>query len=61
MIEYKFLTGPDDASFCKRVTDFLNDGWELYGSPCLTVKDGVVVAGQAVTRKSKKKQGFSKE
>ncbi|MFN3501353.1 MAG: DUF1737 domain-containing protein, partial [Allorhizobium sp.] len=26
---YRFLTGPDDSSFCHRVTDALNKGWEL--------------------------------
>lgn len=58
MTEYRFLTGPDDSSFCKRVTEHLNDGWELYGSPCLTVKDGTVIAGQAVTKTHREKQGF---
>ncbi len=33
---YRFLTGPDDAAFCHRVTAALNDGWELHGSPSLT-------------------------
>lgn len=30
---YRFLTGPDDATFCHKVTDALNKGWELYGAP----------------------------
>ncbi len=30
---YRFLTGPDDASFCHKVTAALNQGWELYGAP----------------------------
>jgi hypothetical protein len=30
---YRFLTGPDDSSFCHRVTEALNKGWMLYGSP----------------------------
>lgn len=30
---YRFLTGPDDASFCHKVTAALNKGWHLYGSP----------------------------
>lgn len=33
---YRLLTGPDDASFCHRVTEALNKGWSLYGSPGLT-------------------------
>ena len=28
---YRYLTGPDDASFCHRVTAELNKGWQLYG------------------------------
>ncbi|PTM96217.1 DUF1737 domain-containing protein [Mycoplana dimorpha] len=30
---YRFLTGPDDASFCHKVTLALNQGWALHGSP----------------------------
>ena len=30
---YRFLTGPDDASFCHKVTAALNRGWSLHGSP----------------------------
>ncbi|MBU0681238.1 MAG: DUF1737 domain-containing protein [Proteobacteria bacterium] len=47
---YSFLTGPDDAAFCKRVAERLNDGWELYGSPCLTFDGKSVIAGQAVIK-----------
>ena len=35
IIEYKLLTGPDNSEFCDRVTEFLNKGWELYGSPVM--------------------------
>lgn len=30
---YRLLTGPDDSSFCHKVTEALNKGWELHGSP----------------------------
>ncbi len=30
---YRFLTGPDDSTFCHKVTAALNKGWHLYGSP----------------------------
>jgi len=30
---YRFLTGPDDAGFCHKVTAALNKGWHLFGSP----------------------------
>lgn len=37
MLLYRYLTGPDDASFCHRVSAALDRGWQLYGSPT-TVK-----------------------
>ena len=30
---YRFLSGPDDSSFCHKVTAALNAGWSLHGSP----------------------------
>ena len=33
---YRILTGFDDAAFCHRVTEALNKGWSLYGSPSIT-------------------------
>ncbi|OQX17520.1 MAG: hypothetical protein BWK76_10495 [Desulfobulbaceae bacterium A2] len=50
MKRYRFLTGPDDAKFCQRVTDALNEGWQLYGSPALTFDGKTVIAGQAIVR-----------
>ena len=52
MILYRYLTGPDDAKFCHRVTAALNKGWSLAGSPTLTFNaaTGQVVAGQAITK-----------
>ncbi len=47
---YSFLTGPDDETFCKRVCEKLNNGWELYGSPSLTCKGGTIIAGQALVK-----------
>ncbi len=49
---YRYLTGPDDASFCHRVTLALSKGWQLYGSPTLTFDSaqGRVICGQAVTK-----------
>jgi hypothetical protein len=49
---YSFLTGQDDASFCHRVTDRLNRGWELYGSPTLSYDTEAkrVICGQAVVK-----------
>ncbi len=49
---YRYLTGPDDAGFCHRVTEALSKGWALYGSPTLTFdpEQKRVICGQAVTK-----------
>lgn len=48
------LTGGDDAAFCKRVSEALNKGWELYGPPSLAFDsaNGRVVCGQAVVKEA---------
>lgn len=49
---YRLLTGGDDAAFCKRVSEALNKGWRLYGSPVMTsdAANGRTVCGQAVVK-----------
>lgn len=47
---YSFITGPDDETFCMRVSERLNNGWELYGSPTLTFDGKTPIAGQAITK-----------
>lgn len=49
---YRMLTGPDDASFCHRVTAALVAGWRLHGSPSLTydAAAGRVICGQAIVK-----------
>jgi hypothetical protein len=49
---YRYLTGPDDASFCHRITEAINRGWQLYGSPTLTynAETKQVVCGQAIIK-----------
>lgn len=47
-LRYRLLTGPDDATFCERVSDALADGYELYGSPSITDTPDGVVAAQAI-------------
>ena len=49
---YRYLTGPDDASFCRRVTEALQNGWELYGNPTLTFDGEHIICGQAVVKES---------
>jgi hypothetical protein len=54
---YRYLTGPDDASFCHRITELLNRGWQLYGSPTLAydVEKKQVVCGQAIIKETEGK------
>lgn len=49
---YRFLTGPDDQAFCKRVSGALNKGWELAGPGSLAydcVKN-TVICGQPIVK-----------
>ena len=45
---YRLITGPDDASFCNRVSEQLLLGYKLYGSPSVSVSGDQIVACQAV-------------
>ena len=49
---FRFLTGPDDASFCHKVTAALNKGWHLFGSPTYAydVESRTMRCGQAVVK-----------
>jgi hypothetical protein len=48
---YKFLSGIDDSSFCQKVSDHLDAGYELHGSPTMTTKGSQIYVGQAVVLK----------
>ena len=58
---YRFLTGPDDDAFCRRVSDALAEGYVLYGDPVMVISDGTRYCGQAVvlpgTRHANAEQG----
>jgi hypothetical protein len=47
-LRYRLLSGPDDRSFCERVSAALADGYQLYGSPSITSVEGRIVVAQAV-------------
>ncbi len=51
---YRYFTGPDDTKFCLRVSEALNQGWELHGGPTLTFDPvrGCVIAGQALVKET---------
>jgi len=45
---YRILTGPDDATFCHRVSEAIALGYKLYGSPAATFDGQSVIVAQAV-------------
>ena len=55
---YRILTGPDDAAFAHRVTEALNKGWSLYGSPSITYDPDQkrVICAQAIVKEVNSKQ-----
>ena len=52
---YVLLTGRDDSEFCQRVSDRMDEGYELYGSPSITfnILKGYPVVAQALVLKKK--------
>lgn len=52
MLAYRLLTGPDDASFCHKVTLALAQGWALHGGPAYAfdAASGTMRCAQAVTK-----------
>ena len=51
---YRILTGTDDAAFCKRVSQALNRGWSLHGSPSVSydTQQGRTICAQAVVKEA---------
>ncbi|MEQ8833578.1 MAG: DUF1737 domain-containing protein [Miltoncostaeaceae bacterium] len=47
-LPYRVLTGPDDRSFCERVSAALDEGYMLHGGPALTFDGQRVIVAQAV-------------
>ena len=45
---YRLLTGPDDAAFCRRVSEALALGYKLYGSPAVTFNGKDIIVAQAI-------------
>lgn len=48
-LRYRVLTGPDDHAFCERVSQALDEGYRLHGSPSLTFDGESVIVAQALT------------
>ena len=49
---YRFLSGPDDSSFCHKVSLALGKGWSLHGSPtyAFDAATQTMRCGQAVVK-----------
>ena len=49
---YRFLSADDTSAFCHKVSEALNKGWQLHGSPVYAhdATNGVMRCGQAVTK-----------
>lgn len=48
----RFLTGPDDSSFRRKVSAALDKGWQVIGSPTYAydAATGVMRCGQAIVK-----------
>ena len=49
--KYILLTGKDDSAFCQRVSDKIDAGYELYGSPSISISLWRVRVSQALVLK----------
>ncbi|AIY02568.1 hypothetical protein ART_2969 [Arthrobacter sp. PAMC 25486] len=47
-LAYRLITGPDDRSFCERISTALAEGYVLHGGPAVTSNGGQVICAQAV-------------
>lgn len=45
---YRVLTGPDDESFCRRVSDALELGYELHSGPSAAFDGEHLIVAQAL-------------
>jgi hypothetical protein len=50
--QYRLLTGEGDRTFSERVSQALDEGYELYGSPAATEAGGVMRVAQAVVKRT---------
>ncbi|MFD2092741.1 DUF1737 domain-containing protein [Blastococcus deserti] len=47
-LTYRLLPGPDDTTFCARVSQALAEGYRLHGSPALTFDGRRIIAVRAM-------------
>lgn len=53
-LRYRLITGPDDATFCERISALLEEGYLLHGSPSVTFNGTNVIAAQAVVLRTER-------
>ncbi|MBT2490792.1 DUF1737 domain-containing protein [Streptomyces sp. ISL-96] len=51
---YRVLTGPDDAAFCRRVSEAIALGYQLYEGPAVTFDGERVIVAQALVWPAKR-------
>lgn len=49
-LAYRLLTGTDDRQFCERVSEAIDSGYQLYGSPTITFNGKNCIVAQAIIR-----------
>ena len=47
-LRYRVLTGPDDVTFCERVSAALDEGYQLHGGPAITFNGHTAIVAQAL-------------
>ncbi|ASN40188.1 DUF1737 domain-containing protein [Paeniglutamicibacter terrestris] len=48
LLAYRLITGPDDSSFCERISTALTEGYVLHGGPAVTFDGTNVICAQAI-------------
>lgn len=49
-LRYRLLTGTDDRALCERVSQALDEGYQLYGSPSIATQGDTIKVAQAVIK-----------
>ncbi|WP_066289200.1 DUF1737 domain-containing protein [Arthrobacter sp. B6] len=47
-LSYRLITGPDDRTFCERISTALAEGYVLHGSPAVTFNGSNAIVAQAL-------------
>ena len=53
-LRYNLITMKNDVNFCRKISELLDDGYKLYGSPlCIFNGQDVIVAQAVIMRDNK--------